>query len=402
MRHRIYTTLCGAVSLGVVGIVAACSSSGTDSGQNPSTSADKAIGVVASTTQICDYVTQIAAGSGSSGVALHRIAADGSETDFGAPQDSAAARIDLSCLLAPNASAHEHEMSAQQSKALAEADLFLVSGVDLEHFLDDSVESTGFDGVMVATSGVLTAAEVDDLPSQEAKEEGLAYTIDRGVEHVDVAPWPFPPEDGESQAEFRFDPHVWTSPQNAAIQVKNIGHALEEASPSTADAIAKAVDEYTSKLDGLDKWAAESIDSVPEGDRVLFTSHDAFGYFSKTYGIKFEGAALSDFNAQQDATAQKIQETVDAVKESGAVAIFAENSNNPASIEKVAQGAGVRAVIGDEALYGDSLGTPGSDGETYIGSILHNVSNLTIAWNGKVAQIPAELTEWKPTQLSGS
>src|SRR5690554_7418470 len=35
------------------------------------------------------------------------------------------------------------------------------------------------------------------------------------------------------------------------------------------------------------------------------------------------------------------------------------------------------------SLYGDSLGTPGSDGETYIGSILHNVSNLTKAWGDR-------------------
>ena len=74
--------------------------------------------------------------------------------------------------------------------------------------------------------------------------------------------------------------------------------------------------------------------------------------------MKFEGAALSDFNAQQDATADKIQQTADKVKSSGAVAIFAENSNNPKSIQKVAEVAGVKAVIGDEALYGDSLGTP--------------------------------------------
>ena len=104
---------------------------------------------------------------------------------------------------------------------------------------------------------------------------------------------------------------------------------------------------------------------MPESRRVLFTSHDAFGYFSAEYGIRFEGAALSDFNAQQDATAQKIQETADAVRASGAVAIFAENSNNSKSVEKVASLAGVRAIIGDEALYGDSLGEPGSDGQTY-------------------------------------
>ena len=156
------------------------------------------------------------------------------------------------------------------------------------------------------------------------------------------------------------------------------------------------MDAYVAKLKKLDEWAAGSLNSVPQDKRVLFTSHDAFGYFSKEFGVKFEGAALSDFNAQQDATADKIQQTADKVKSSGAVAIFAENSNNPKSIQKVAEVAGVKAVIGDEALYGDSLGTPGSDGETYIGSILHNVSNLTKAWGGTVTEIPADLAQWSP------
>ena len=274
--------------------------------------------------------------------------------------------LTLTCLLAPNASAHEHDMTAEQSRALSEADLFFVSGVDLEHFLDDAVTSTGFKGSMVVTSGVAGAADVDDLDAQLAKEKELPYTVDRGTTKVDVATWPFPPEDGESEPEFRFDPHVWTSPANAIVQVTNIGAALEKASPESADLLSTRTQSYVDRLNDLDAWARTSLETVPADKRVLFTSHDAFGYFSAAYGVTFKGAALSDFNAQQDATAQKIDETAKAVTDSGAVAIFAENSNNPESVDKVARTAGVKAIVGDEALYGDSLGDPGSDGETYI------------------------------------
>ncbi len=30
---------------------------------------------------------------------------------------------------------------------------------------------------------------------------------------------------------------------------------------------------------------------------------------------------------------------------------------------------------------GDSLGVPGSEGETYIGSIVHNINTLVSAWD---------------------
>ena len=368
----------------------------TACGASTTSTDDSAIKAVASTTQICDYITQLASDGQDDGLSFDRTGADGTTEHFGADTASAKTHLTLTCLLAPNASAHEHDMTAEQSRALSEADLFFVSGVDLEHFLDDAVTSTGFKGSMVVTSGVAGAADVDDLDAQLAKEKDLPYTVDRGTTKVDVATWPFPPEDGESEPEFRFDPHVWTSPANAIVQVTNIGAALEKASPESAELLSTRTQSYIDRLNDLDAWAHTSLETVPADKRVLFTSHDAFGYFSAAYGVTFKGAALSDFNAQQDATAQKIDETAKAVTDSGAVAIFAENSNNPESVDKVARTAGVKAIVGDEALYGDSLGDPGSDGETYIGSILHNVTNLTKAWDGTVAEIPESLNEWTP------
>lgn len=344
--------------------------------------------VVATTTQICDYVTQIAAAS--SDISLDKTDASGAKSHVGADSKGAALAMSLTCLLAPNASAHEHEMTPAQAGALAEADVMAVSGVDLEHFLDDAVTSSGFHGRMVVTSGVLTASDIDD-PS--AGDGDHPYTIDRGDERVEVAPWPFPPEEGEEEPEFRFDPHVWTSPKRARIQVSNLGAGLAAASPEAASSIKKATAAYLEDLDALSTWVANSIETVPSSQRVLFTSHDAFGYFSSDYGIRFVGAALSDFNEQQDATAEHIANAVKQVQESGAVAIFAENSNNSKSIEAIARAAGVKPVIGDDALYGDSLGPDGSEGATYVGSIIHNVRAVTDAWGGNAPQLPERLQD---------
>lgn len=376
-----------ASTVALLALITGCAGGALPASEATSTN-EQSIDIVASTTQLCDYVTHIAGNEDGHGLTVSVTRADGTRTEH-ATSPNASARINLTCLLAPNASAHEHEMTPQQATALAEADLFLVNGVDLEHFLDNAVESTGFHGTMVVTSGVLGAKDIDS--PNNVNESNLPYTIDRGIDKVDVKPWPFPPGDGETEAEFRFDPHVWTSPKNAIIQVKNIGNALEKASPGNADTLKAHVDAYIAQLKELDAWADASLKTVPTAHRVLFTSHDAFGYFSAAYDVKFMGAALSDFNAQQDATAAKIQETIDAVKNSGAVAIFAENSNNSKSIEKIASLAGVKAVIGDEALYGDSLGEPGSEGETYIGSIIHNVTTLVGTLGGTLQTIPAEI-----------
>lgn len=353
---------------------------------------DATVSVVATTTQICDYITQIATDtSADATLALVKTSPDGSHTRHGADESTARTTVELTCLLAPNASAHEHEMTPVQTKALAEADIMFVNGVDLEHFLDDAVESSGFHGTMAVTTGVLSSADVDDLNAELAKEKNLPYTVDRGRSKVEIATWPFPPDEGDTEAEFRFDPHVWTSPVNASIQVANIGDALKAAAPEDAAVFEARVEQYQRRLADLDRWTAQSLESIPAEHRVLFTSHDAFGYFSASYGIDFIGAALSDFNEQQDATASHIAQAAQQVKESGATALFAENSNNSKSIEAIAKAAGVTAVIGDDALYGDSLGPDGSEGATYVGSIIHNVTTLVSAWGGELAPLPVSL-----------
>ena len=354
----------------------------------PSSSSAHGLSVVATTTQICDYVTQIAARSAD--ISLNKTDAAGKNSHVGAAPEGAALTMSLTCLLAPNASAHEHEMTPAQTSALAQADVMAISGVDLEHFLDDAVASSGFHGRMVVTSGVLTAADVDN---PGAPDPDGAYTIDRGNQRVDVAPWPFPPEEAGEEPEFRFDPHVWTSPKGARVQVANLGAGLAAAAPDAASSINAATASYLEDIDALDEWTAEAITTVPEGQRVLFTSHDAFGYFSRDYGIRFIGAALSDFNEQQDATADHIAKAVAAVKESGAVALFAENSNNSKSIEAIARAAGVTPIVGEDAMYGDSLGPDGSEGATYVGSIIHNVRAVTQAWGGTVPQLPERLKD---------
>ena len=52
----------------------------------------------------------------------------------------------------------------------------------------------------------------------------------------------------------------------------------------------------------------------------------------------------------------------------------------------------MKVYSGDDALYSDSLGVTGSDGETYIKATIHNVTVLMTAWGYPVLPLPAELS----------
>ena len=61
--------------------------------------------------------------------------------------------------------------------------------------------------------------------------------------------------------------------------------------------------------------------------------------------------------------------------------------------EAIARAAGVTPIVGEDAMYGDSLGPDGSEGATYVGSIIHNVRAVTQAWGGTVPDLPERLKD---------
>ncbi|MDO8896580.1 MAG: zinc ABC transporter substrate-binding protein, partial [Bacteroidales bacterium] len=94
-----------------------------------------------------------------------------------------------------------------------------------------------------------------------------------------------------------------------------------------------------------------------------------------------------------EVSAADIDSLVSAIRSSGATAVFSETTLSPAAAETIAAEAGVDVFSGSDGLYGDSLGPVGSTGETYIGSMIHNVTVLVQAWGGSVTPVPAELSQ---------
>jgi ABC-type Zn uptake system ZnuABC Zn-binding protein ZnuA len=66
----------------------------------------------------------------------------------------------------------------------------------------------------------------------------------------------------------------------------------------------------------------------------------------------------------------------------GVSAILSETSLPPRAAETIGREAGVKVVTGEDALYGDSLGPPGSDGDSYIRMIRHNTRTIVSNLNG--------------------
>lgn len=174
------------------------------------------------------------------------------------------------------------------------------------------------------------------------------------------------------------DPHAWFTPRNASIYVQNILAGVIARDPANRAEYQARADLYLEQLDHLHDWIQRQCERIPAEQRILVTSHDAFGYFCREYG--FRSAAPAGWSTGDEigggATPERRQAAVQSIREFGVKAIFVETSVNPKLIRSIAEDAGVK--IGGQ-LYSDSMGEPGSAGETYLGMLRENVLTIVEA-----------------------
>jgi ABC-type Zn uptake system ZnuABC Zn-binding protein ZnuA len=159
----------------------------------------------------------------------------------------------------------------------------------------------------------------------------------------------------------------------------NIERGLATADPAAAAAFEANLAAYTRRLEALDAEVERQIDSL--ANKKVVTNHDAFGYYIDHYGLELVGSVIPSFDSSAELSGRDIRDLVAKIKSTGVKAIFSETSLPPRAAETIGREAGVRVVTGEDALYGDGLGPPGSDGDTYLKMIRHNtrtiVSNLS-------------------------
>nr|MDQ3317020.1 zinc ABC transporter substrate-binding protein [Actinomycetota bacterium] len=163
---------------------------------------------------------------------------------------------------------------------------------------------------------------------------------------------------------------------NAIVMVKSIRDALSEADPENAETYERNAEAYISELETLDADVWRRVESIPEEDRILFTSHDTFGYFAGRYGFEVDTALASASTEAGDPSAGQTAELVETIEESGVQAIFADNVSDTGVMEGIASEADVELA---PPLYTDALGDPGSEGETYVRMVRYNVSTMSEA-----------------------
>jgi ABC-type Zn uptake system ZnuABC Zn-binding protein ZnuA/ABC-type Mn2+/Zn2+ transport system permease subunit len=272
----------GATVLAAALLVAGCGSSASGDGE---------IEVVATTTQIADWVREVGGGA----VAVDQV-------------------------LEPNTDPHEYEPRPSDVVAAAGATLVFANGDDLDAWVEEIVADGGGDAPIVD----LGAGVPEQLPG---------------------------------------DPHWWHDPRNTEAAVREIERRLAAADPDHRAVFQRNADAYIERLRRLDAGIAACVETIPAARRKLVTDHDAFGHLARRYGIEVVGTVIPSQTTQAQPSAKDIAELIDVIEREDVSAVFPESSVSAKVADAISRQTGASSAY---ELYGDALGPPGSDGDTYL------------------------------------
>lgn len=236
---------------------------------------------------------------------------------------------------------HEYEALPDDSKAMADADVFFYNGLNLEG---------GEHG---------WAARMADAVELEASQRVEAA---HGVEPMYLS-------QGLTDS---VNPHAFLDPNVGMIMANNVAEGLSHADPDNASSYQQNLDDYLTALSQLDAQYQQEIGELPKERRVLVTSERAFQYVAQRYDLR-EGYIWS-VDTDDVGTPDQIISAIDFVNTYQPPALFVESNVTPAPMETVAQDTGVEIYA---TVYSDELAPEGDPGDTYLGFLEENLIRIS-------------------------
>ncbi|MDY0011616.1 MAG: zinc ABC transporter substrate-binding protein [Rhodocyclaceae bacterium] len=248
-------------------------------------------------------------------------------------------RVQVTVLVGPDEDAHGFQPKPSDARRIKAARLVVMNGLGFDPWLERLARSAGYGGpLVVASQGVRTLA---------------ADTHDDHGDHDHPA-----------------DPHAWQDLGNTLIYVDNLRRALAAADPAGAPAYAANTQAYATRLQALDREIRQSLARLPAERRRLVTSHDAFGYFARAYGLAF--LAPVGLSSQSEATAAGVGALIRQIRQEKVPAVFLENVTDPRLMARIQRETGARP---GGTLHSDALAANGP-AASYEGMMRENLRVL--------------------------
>lgn len=232
---------------------------------------------------------------------------------------------------------HDFEPTARDIVKVNQAQLFIYNGNDLDPWADkakDDVISNG--GAVLKISDSITSLQSSDQ-------------------------------------ETPLDPHFWLDPILVQQEVNLIRDALVKVDPAHSADYQQNAQRYSDQLTKLDNQYKIGLADCQLRDIV--TSHAAFGYLAKRYGLN--QISITGISPEEEPAPQQLAEIAELAKQIGIKYIFFEELVSPKLSETIAKEIGAKTIAFNplEGLTDKQI----KEGKTYITEMKSNLANLKTA-----------------------
>lgn len=193
---------------------------------------------------------------------------------------------------------HDWEPSPRDIEAVANADLVVSNGFDLEESLVDVIES----------------------------EASTWFAAGDHLEPRYIA-----------QAE---DPHFWMDPVAMRDVMTALAPVLADVGIDTGDRLRTV----SGELDALLAQVDEMFLGLPLDDRLIVTGHESLGWFADRFDFEVVGTVIPSLTSQAEASAGDLAALTDVIEQTGVSTVFTELGTPASVVEAIADATGAEVV----------------------------------------------------------
>jgi manganese/zinc/iron transport system substrate-binding protein len=173
-----------------------------------------------------------------------------------------------------------------------------------------------------------------------------------------------------------YDPHIWFDPMIWRDGLEHVKEELIKLDSSKRKIYHENFKNYEKQILETDAWVKDHLANIHESSKILITSHDAFSYFGRRYGIEVKG--IQGVSTLSEVGLRDISNMVDFVIAKQIKSIFVETSTSNKTAQAIVAGTAQKGyhLSIDGPLYSDALGEPGAPAGTYLGMLKENVKMI--------------------------
>ena len=232
-------------------------------------------------------------------------------------------------------SPHNFSLKPSHAKMLANADLVIWIGEDLETFLEKPLST------IAKKAKKIEVMDIRGVQKLEFREKNIFEEHDDHKGHDDHKDDHTKKDGHEEHGHGTHDPHIWLDPINAKIIIKEITNQLVKLDTKNSSIYKSNSKKALADIDKLVKNIKKDLNK----DLRFVVFHDAYQYFENRFNIQVLGALT--VNTDVIPGAEQLSEIREVIEHEKVNCLFSEPQFNPSIIKSIAKDTKIKTGILD-------------------------------------------------------